>query len=60
MLYNSIKDSDALTQWKVTYLGRNSAVMNVFSGLGKLSAELRPVTGQKANLVKVALEIGNG
>ena len=57
---SSIKDLDALTQWKVTYLGRNSAVMNVFSSLGKLSAELRPVTGQKANLVKVALESAMG
>jgi phenylalanyl-tRNA synthetase alpha chain len=52
----TIKDSDTLTQWKATYLGRNSVVMNVFSSLGKLSADLRPVTGQKANLVKVALE----
>ena len=30
--------------------------MGVFSGLGKLPAELRPITGQKANVVKVALE----
>ena len=46
----------ALAQWKTAYLGRNSAVMGVFSGLGKLPAELRPITGQKANVVKVALE----
>ena len=53
---NGINSSDALAQWKTAYLGRSSAVMGVFSGLGKLPAELRPITGQKANVVKVALE----
>ena len=47
---------DSLNQWKVTFLGRNSAVMNAFSGLGKLPADQRPAVGQKANQVKVALE----
>lgn len=51
-----INTSDELSLWKVTFLGRSSAVMSVFSGLGKLPAELRPLTGQKANQVKVALE----
>ena len=53
---NGINTSDALAQWKTAYLGRSSAVMGVFSSLGKLPAELRPITGQKANVVKVALE----
>ena len=51
-----VNNADALAQWKTAYLGRSSAVMSVFSSLGKLPAEIRPLTGQKANLVKVALE----
>lgn len=51
-----VQSPDALNQWKVTYLGRNSAVMSAFSSLGKLPADQRPAVGQKANQVKVALE----
>jgi len=53
---SAIQDSDSLALWKVTNLGRSSAVMSVFSGLGKLPPELRPQTGQNANRVKTALE----
>jgi phenylalanyl-tRNA synthetase alpha chain len=52
----SVKDQDALEAWRVAYLGRNSPVMGVFSGLGQLSKEERPAVGQAANKVKVALE----
>lgn len=51
-----VQTPDSLNQWKVTYLGRNSAVMNAFSSLGRLPADQRPAVGQKANQVKVALE----
>jgi phenylalanyl-tRNA synthetase alpha chain len=52
----SIKDPDALDQWQTHYLGRNSAVMEVFKSLGSLSKEEKPQVGKAANLVKVALE----
>ena len=47
---------EALAQWKTNFLGRSSAVMSVFSTLGKMTADVRPIMGQKANQVKVALE----
>ena len=52
----SAQDSAALDAWRVTHLGRSSALMEVFSGLGSLSKEERPAAGQAANRVKVALE----
>jgi phenylalanyl-tRNA synthetase alpha chain len=53
----SIQDEAALEAWRVTHLGRSSALMQVFSGLGQLSQEERPATGQRANEVKKALEV---
>lgn len=52
----SVQDETALETWRVTHLGRSSALMQVFSGLGGLSKEERPAVGQAANRVKVALE----
>ncbi|HEY9525469.1 MAG TPA: phenylalanine--tRNA ligase subunit alpha, partial [Anaerolineales bacterium] len=52
----SIKDTAALESWRVVNLGRSSPLMTIFSELGKLSKEERPVVGQAANRVKVALE----
>lgn len=52
----SITDSTALEAWRVANLGRNSPLMNVFAEFGKLSKEEKPVVGQAANRVKVALE----
>lgn len=52
----SVTEPSALEAWRVTHLGRSSELMEVFSGLGKLSKEERPVIGQAANRVKVALE----
>ena len=52
----SMEDESSLEAWRVTHLGRNSALMQVFSGLGALSKEERPAAGQAANRVKVALE----
>ncbi|MBM3152245.1 MAG: phenylalanine--tRNA ligase subunit alpha [Chloroflexi bacterium] len=52
----SVQDEGALDKWRVTHLGRSSAVMQVFAGLGSLSKEERPVAGQQANQVKQALE----
>jgi phenylalanyl-tRNA synthetase alpha chain len=52
----SVAGESALDAWRVTYLGRSSALMQVFSGLGTLSKEERPAVGQAANRVKGALE----
>jgi len=52
----AVADQAALEAWRVKHLGRSSALMQVFSGLGTLSKEERPAVGQAANKVKVALE----
>ncbi len=51
-----IPDESALEAWRIAHLGRSSALMMVFSELGGLSKEERPVAGQAANRVKAALE----
>ncbi len=53
---SAITDQAALDAWRVANVGRSSPLMLVFSGLGKLSKEERPVVGAAANRVKVALE----
>ena len=55
-LLSAITDQAALDAWRVANVGRSSPLMLVFSGLGKLSKEERPVVGAAANRVKVALE----
>ena len=52
----NIADEEALEAWRVTYTGRSSALMQVFSGLGALTKEERPLVGQKANWIKLELE----
>jgi len=52
----AVQDEAGLEAWRVTHLGRSSALMLVFSGLGGLSKEERPLVGQRANEVKKALE----
>lgn len=52
----AIEDEAALEAWRVANLGRSSPVMSVFSQMGALSKEERPLVGQRANQVKVALE----
>ena len=53
---DAINDQNALDAWRVANVGRSSPLMQVFSELGKLSKEERPVVGAAANRVKVALE----
>ncbi len=52
----SVNDQISLDAWRLAQLGRNSPLMQVFSGFGALSKEERPIVGQAANKVKVALE----
>ncbi len=56
----AVQDDAALEAWRVGFLGRSSPLMQVFSGLGALSKEERPVVGQQANEVKKALEAAFG
>ena len=53
---DSVQDDAGLEAWRVSHLGRSSALMKVFGGLGALTKEERPFVGQAANRVKVALE----
>jgi phenylalanyl-tRNA synthetase alpha chain len=52
----NVQDETALEVWRVTHLGRNSGLMQVFSKFGQLSKEEKPIVGQRANEVKKALE----
>lgn len=52
----SLSTEESLQAWKTSQLGRSSPLMQVFAEFGKLSKEEKPVVGQAANKVKVALE----
>lgn len=52
----SVITEESLQAWKTAQLGRGSPLMQVFAGFGKLSKEEKPVVGQAANRVKIALE----
>ena len=47
---------EALEQMRVEYLGRKGQLTGVLRGMGQLSAEERPVVGQRANEVRERLE----
>ncbi len=49
-------DTDALEAWRVAFLGRSSPVMAVFSSMGTMDKELRPLMGKAGNEVRQALE----
>jgi len=53
---DSVQDEAGLSTWRTAHLGKNSAVMQVFTQLPQVPKELRPPLGQKANQVKQALE----
>ena len=53
----AISDEEALNLWKINYLGRNSAIMDVFKNMSSLPKEQRGAVGRAANQVKTALEI---
>jgi len=52
----SVSTEESLQAWKTAQLGRGSPLMQIFAGFGKLSKEEKPVVGQAANRVKIALE----
>lgn len=51
-----VSSNDDLEKWRIGNLSRNSAIMTIFSQMGSLSKEERPVVGQQANIVKLTLE----
>jgi phenylalanyl-tRNA synthetase alpha chain len=51
-----IHEADSLQEWRVRNLGRSSPVMQVFSQMGALTPDQRPLVGRRANEVKTALE----
>lgn len=53
---NDVRNEEELQSWKVTVLGRNSKVMQIFDSLGALPKDERPGIGRRANEVKRALE----
>ncbi len=55
-LLTQINGEEALEEWRITHLGRNSAIMSFFTQMSSLSKEDRPVAGRMANQVKQALE----
>ena len=54
---NQVQNEAALENWRTTFLGRSSALMQNLKQLPGLSAEERPKVGQAANVIKQALEV---
>ena len=54
---NRVQNEAALENWRTTFLGRSSALMQSLKQLPGLSAEERPKVGQAANVIKQALEV---
>ena len=51
-----VASEEALQEWKVTHLGRNSAIMGVFKNMGNIPKQQRGEVGRAANQVKKTLE----
>ena len=54
--FESVRDSAALDELRVKYLGKKGELTAVLKQMGRLSAEERPAMGQLANEVRAALE----
>ncbi len=50
-------DAEATEAWRVAYLGKKGQLTTLLRQLGALPPTERPLVGQKANEVKVALEV---
>ncbi|MDR2938708.1 MAG: phenylalanine--tRNA ligase subunit alpha [Clostridiales bacterium] len=53
---NNIIDLKGLDEVRVKYLGKKGALTDILKGMGKLSADERPVIGQIANEVREIIE----
>ncbi len=54
--FAEISDEDELEQVKARFLGKEGSLTALLKGLGKLSAEQRPVAGARINQVKQGIE----
>ncbi len=52
----SASDAASIEQWRITHLGRKSALSDLLGGLGKLAPDERKTVGSTANYVKRELE----
>ena len=48
-----IEDAEALNKWKVTHLGRSSAIMDAFKSMGSIPKEARGMMGRTCPSVSV-------
>lgn len=56
LLLEKISSSEELEDLRVKFLGKKGELTSVLKGLGKASAEERPVIGQRANEVRAFIE----
>ncbi|MGF7186766.1 phenylalanyl-tRNA synthetase alpha chain [Desulfitispora alkaliphila] len=54
--FKEVVDLEKLEQLRVKYLGKKGELTGVLRGMGKLTAEERPVIGQLANEIRAQLE----
>ncbi|ADO76972.1 phenylalanine--tRNA ligase subunit alpha [Halanaerobium praevalens] len=47
-----VEDLDQLEDLRIKYLGKKGAIQSVFSKMGKIEAEQRPIVGKNANILK--------
>ena len=52
----AVNDDAALETWRVTHLGKKSAIQGVFDGMKNLTKEERPLIGKAANETRQALQ----
>ena len=52
---DDVKDTAALEQYRIKYLGSNGQLKAAMKWLGQVPRELKPATGQKLNAVKEAI-----
>lgn len=52
----SLSDMKALEDWRVTYLGKKSALTQLSRQMGQLSTEERPIVGNLLNTVRTRLQ----
>jgi phenylalanyl-tRNA synthetase alpha chain len=51
-----VEDEAGLQAWRTAHLGRSAPLTLIFTRLGQIDRELRPLVGQKANQVRQELE----
>ncbi|MFW6273735.1 MAG: phenylalanine--tRNA ligase subunit alpha [Halanaerobium sp.] len=51
-----VADLDKLEDIRIKYLGKKGKIQSIFSQMGKIDAEQRPVVGKEANILKSKIE----